>query len=110
MNVMTWAMTLVELTALALLLAVQPAAGQSAVQLGLCLAEPTGTGQTRPAFIWHLPVALPHRSSAACLSALAVGVLLGGALSALLAQISWITVERWGRAGRDRSPLVIGRV
>jgi peptidoglycan/LPS O-acetylase OafA/YrhL len=31
-------------------------------------------------------------------------VLLGGALSVLMAQLSWMTVERWGRAWRDRKP------
>jgi len=28
----------------------------------------------------------------------------------LLAQISWVTVERWGRAWRDRKLLAVGRV
>jgi peptidoglycan/LPS O-acetylase OafA/YrhL len=105
MGVMTWAMTLVELTALALLLAVLPAPGKAVPQGGVyaLLSHPAlvKIGQLSYAiYLWHYPIV---RALRAHLDWPWV-VLLGGALSVLMAQLSWMTVERWGRAWRDRRP------
>ena len=112
MNVMVWAMPLVELTSLALLLAVLPAPGDAATGA----AAPRGwiytllsypalvkIGQLSYAiYLWHYPIVRVLR---AYLDWPWV-VLLGGLLSALMAQLSWLTVERWGRAWRDRKSRV----
>ncbi|MDR0458079.1 MAG: acyltransferase [Burkholderiaceae bacterium] len=107
MHVMTWAMTLVELTAVALLLAVLPAsasaAGRAAPRgwLYALLSQPAlvKVGQLSYAiYLWHYPIVRALRAHLDW----PWTVLLGGALSALMAQLSWITVERWGRAWRDR--------
>jgi peptidoglycan/LPS O-acetylase OafA/YrhL len=105
MGIMTWATTLVELTAVALLLAVLPAPGQVAPRgwAHALLRHPAlvKIGQLSYAmYLWHYPIVRVLRAHLDWPWV----VLLGGALSALLAQISWITVERLGRAWRDRGP------
>jgi peptidoglycan/LPS O-acetylase OafA/YrhL len=109
MNVMVWAMTLVELTALVLLLAVLPAPRQPGRKAPLhswvyaLLSQPVlvKIGQLSYAiYLWHYPIVRVLRAHLDWPWV----VVLGGALSALLAQLSWMTVERWGRAWRDRKP------
>jgi len=110
MGIMTWATTLVELTGLALVLAVLPAPGHTAPRgwVYALLSRPAlvKLGQLSYAiYLWHYPIVRVLRAHLDWPWV----VLLGGALSALLAQISWMTVERWGRAWRDRKLLAIGR-
>jgi hypothetical protein len=56
-------------------------------------------------YLWHYPILRVLRAHLDWPWV----VLLGGVLSVLLAQLSWVTIERWGRAWRDRKPLVVGR-
>ena len=103
MNVMTSAMTLVELTALTLLLAVLPMSGQTVPRgwVYTLLSQPAlvKIGQLSYAiYLWHYPIVRALRTHLDWPWV----VLLGGVLSALMAQLSWITVERWGRTWRDR--------
>jgi len=111
MNVMTWAMTLVELTALALLLAVLPNPGQAGrivpprgwLYTSLSHPVPVKIGRLSYAiYLWHYPILRVLRAHLDWPWV----VVLGSALSILMAQLSWITVERWGHAWRDRKPRV----
>jgi peptidoglycan/LPS O-acetylase OafA/YrhL len=99
MGIMTWATTLVELTTVAILLAVLPARGWAYTVLSNPVLVKFGQ-LSYAIYLWHYPIVRVLRAHMDWPWV----VLLGGALSALLAQISWMTVERWGRAWRDGWP------
>ena len=99
MNVMTWAMTVVELAAVVVLIAVLPRTGPVYAMLtqpGLVKLGQISYG----VYLWHYPV---YRVLRAHMDWPLV-VLLGSLISVMLATLSFITIERWALGMRDRKP------
>ncbi|WP_236903902.1 acyltransferase family protein [Comamonas serinivorans] len=99
MQVMTWAMTVVELAAVIVLVAVLPRQGLVYDMLNQPLLIKLGQ-LSYGVYLWHYPV---YRALRAHMDWPAV-VLLGSAISIGLAALSFNTVERWARTQRDRAP------
>ena len=99
MNVMTWAMTVVELAAVVVLIAVLPRTGPVYAMLtqpGLVKLGQISYG----VYLWHYPV---YRVLRAHMDWPLV-VVLGSLISVMLATLSFITIERWALGMRDRKP------
>ena len=99
MGVMTWAMTVVELAAVVVVIAVQPRTGLVYDMLSQPLLVKLGQ-LSYGVYLWHYPV---YRALRAHLDWPAV-VLLGSLISVGLAALSFVTIERWARRMRDGKP------
>lgn len=97
MNVMLWGLTLVECATLVVLLAVQN--DRSPLHEMLRAPALVWVGKlSYGIYLWHYPIVRYLRADWHW----SVTVLLGFALSALLAWVSLMTVERWALRWRDR--------
>jgi peptidoglycan/LPS O-acetylase OafA/YrhL len=99
MNVMVWAMTLVELAVMVVLIAVLPQRGLVYELLNQPLLIKLGQ-ISYGVYLWHYPV---YRALRAHMEWPLV-VVLGSAISIALATLSYVTIERWGRGLRDAKP------
>lgn len=101
MNVMLWGLTLVECATFVILLAVQER--RSTLHEMLRAPALVWLGKlSYGIYLWHYPIVRYLRADGHW----ALTATLGLALSALLAWVSLVTVERWALALRDRGPKI----
>lgn len=96
MAVMTWGMTVVELATMVVLLAVMPRSGLVFDMINQPALVKLGQ-LSYGVYLWHYPIFRALRSHMEWPWV----VVLGGALSLVLAALSYYTVERWALRRRD---------